>query len=368
MPVGRKIGDELHVVAEGDDGDSILLACGVEEGERGFAYEVNPLLDAARHVQEKNQVEGRGRWLHVAHGALNSVLHDREVLRGESADGPTVTVCDARLNAREARARARAHVEGVRARRQSRLRAALRKRLGVLADESRRDLANRADEFRVAAAYDCARGFGERALAQIRRHFRLVLDAEEHDAARGLKAEPDASVLVRLLVAEATRDLEHAAALRLQLPQLDLAEEARAAERPAEAVAKRVERNVCAYGASVGLGLRLGDVSDEVNRARLRLDEDARARGHAHRQVNALALYLRFAQGHLSPVRGTGRARVFALDLYRDGRAALRDAHVTLPDRQASRRSRSDGDLLQFVVGDDGHAPRTVLHAQFDRA
>ena len=187
MAVGGEVGDELHVVAEGDDGDAILRPGGVEEGERGLAYEVNPLLDAARHVEQEDEVEGRARGLHVAHGALGPVLDDGEVLRGQPRDGPPVAVGDARLHAREGGARGRPHVEGVRARGERGRAGVLRQGLRVLADEARRDLADGVNQVGVAAADDGARGLGERALAQVCGHFGLVLDAEEHDAARRLK-------------------------------------------------------------------------------------------------------------------------------------------------------------------------------------
>src|ERR1051326_3061003 len=310
---------------------------------------VNSPRDAARYVEHEDEVEGSGDGLHVTHRALDSVFGDCEILCGESSDCAAAVVGDASLHARETRAGAGANVEWVCGRRgEGRFRAVRGKRADVVGDEARRDLANRADQFRVAAADDGARRVGQRALAQVRRDFRLVLDAEEDDAARRLKFEPDALGLVRLLVAEAPRYLHGAAQLRLGLRKLDLAEEARAAERPTKTVAQSVERNVGAYRSGVGLGLPLGDVAEQVNRARLGLDEDARARGHTHRQVNPLALDLRVAQNNLATV---GRSCVGALDFNRDRAAALRNAHVLLADGKPRGGGRAYRDLLRVVGG-----------------
>src|ERR1043166_5873433 len=118
------------------------------------------------------------------------------------------------------------------------------------------------------------------------------------------------------------------------LRQLDLAEDARAAERPAEAVVERVERNVCADGAGVGLDRGVRDVAEDVHGPGLGLARDARARRHAHHEVNALALDLRGADVYL-PAVGGANPRVLALDFDDDAARARRDAHVALGDREA---------------------------------
>src|SRR5256714_5412285 len=215
MPVGREVGDELHVVAETDDGDAILRAGGVEEVERGLAYEVNPFFDAAGNVEQEYEVERRVRRRNFAHATLDAVFRYGEIFFRESADGPTVAVCDARLHARESCARLPFHVEGVRARAEHGFACALRQSLDVLADETRRGLSYGVNEFGVAASDDCARGLCELAFAQVVGNGRLVFDAEEDDAALRFERELRALVRFRLLAAEVSGDLERAAALAL---------------------------------------------------------------------------------------------------------------------------------------------------------
>ena len=165
----------------------------------------------------RTRLKGARRRLHVLDRARLVVLDDGEVFRGEAADGAALPVGDARLKARERAARGRADVEGVAARAEGRLGAARRQGLGVLADELRRDAADGVRQVLIAAADDGARGLGQRALAQVGGDAPLVGDAEEDDAARGLKVEFDEFAFARLLRAEAPRDFERAAAL-LALP------------------------------------------------------------------------------------------------------------------------------------------------------
>ncbi len=181
-----------------DDRDSILRAGSAKKIARGLADKVDSLFHAAGHIEQQYQIERLGRGRDIHNLALAAVFVDGEVRVAHPGNSPTVAIGHAGVDTHQLRRNRSCQF----ARRpqfdQRRFAARRRQGPGKIAEHARADFANRVGERSIATANDRARGFSQRALAQIaRRHGRIHV--EQNHAALGGEIQLHQLLLFRWL-------------------------------------------------------------------------------------------------------------------------------------------------------------------------